>query len=49
MPGQPELFQLELVVSWGNAYLTHHARFVTLRVMGPPRPGNLPAGIPGFG
>jgi general secretion pathway protein I len=37
--GQLELFQLELVVNWGNAYLVHHARFVTLRVMGPPKPG----------
>lgn len=36
--GQPELFQLELVVSWGNQYLQHHARFVTLRSM-TPRPG----------
>ena len=26
-----ELYQLELVVSWGSAYLQHHARFVTLR------------------
>ena len=26
-----ELYQLELIVSWGNAYLQHHARFVTLR------------------
>ena len=52
-PGQPEIFQLELIVNWGNAYLTHHARFVTLRVMGPAvpgnAPGNLPVGIPGFG
>ncbi|HEY8010266.1 MAG TPA: prepilin-type N-terminal cleavage/methylation domain-containing protein [Rudaea sp.] len=53
-PGQPEIFQLELIVSWGNAYLTHHARFVTLRVMGPTAPGNAPGNlpigsIPGFG
>jgi len=26
-----DLYQLELVVSWGTAYLQHHARFVTLR------------------
>jgi general secretion pathway protein I len=26
-----ELFELELVVSWDGSYLTHHARFVTLR------------------
>ncbi|WP_330891479.1 type II secretion system protein [Rudaea sp.] len=50
-PGQPELFQLELVVSWGNQYLQHHARFVTLRSMMPPRNGNqLSNGLPpGFG
>ena len=51
-PGQPELFQLELVVSWGNQYLQHHARFVTLRAMVPPQPGSnqLPSGLPpGFG
>jgi len=50
-PGQPELFQLELVVSWGNQYLQHHARFVTLRSMAPPRNGNQPSsGLPpGFG
>ncbi|WP_347261895.1 prepilin-type N-terminal cleavage/methylation domain-containing protein [Rudaea sp.] len=51
-PGQPELFQLELIVSWGNQYLQHHARFVTLRAMLPPQPGSnhLPNGLPpGFG
>lgn len=55
-PGQPELFQLELVVSWGNQYLQHHARFVTLRSMQPRQPGmgpqqNInPAPLPaGFG
>ena len=50
-PGQAELFQLELVVSWGNQYLQHHARFVTLRSMMPPRNGNqLSNGLPpGFG
>ena len=48
-PGQMELYQLELVVSWGNQYLMHHARFVTLRVMGPPRNGGPIAPLPGFG
>jgi len=51
-PGQPQLFQLELIVSWGNQYLQHHARFVTLREMAPPQPGgNQPqSGLPpGFG
>jgi general secretion pathway protein I len=33
---QLDLFQLELVVSWGTQYLTHHARFSTVRVMNPP-------------
>lgn len=47
-PGQPDLFQLELIVSWGNRYLTHNARFVTLRTMGPPQPG-IQQGVPGFG
>jgi len=31
-----DLFRLELVVSWGTQYLTHHARFSTVRVMNPP-------------
>jgi len=31
-----DLFQLELVVSWGNQFLAHHARFTTVRVMNPP-------------
>ena len=44
--GQLQMFQLELIVSWGNMYLTHNARFVTLRVMGPPKVGNQ---LPGFG
>jgi general secretion pathway protein I len=51
-PGQPELFQLELMVNWGNQYLQHHARFVTLRSMMPPKPGSnqTPAALPpGFG
>ena len=30
-----DLFQLELVVSWGGCYLTHNARFVTLRAQNP--------------
>ncbi len=33
---QLDLFQLELVVSWGTQYLTHRARFSTVRVMTPP-------------
>jgi general secretion pathway protein I len=48
-PGQMELYQLELVVSWGNQYLMHHARFVTLRAMGPPRNGGPISPLPGFG
>lgn len=31
-----DLFRMELVVSWGTQYLTHHARFSTVRVMNPP-------------
>ena len=31
-----DLFQLELVVSWGNRFLMHHAQFATVRVMNPP-------------
>jgi len=46
-PGQIELYQIELVVNWGNQYLQHHARFVTLRAMGPPRNGQVT--LPGFG
>jgi len=30
-PNGIDLYQLELVVSWGGYYLTHNARFVTLR------------------
>jgi general secretion pathway protein I len=30
-----DLFQLELVVSWGTYYMTHNARFVTLRAVTP--------------
>jgi len=39
-----DLFQLELVVSWGNQFLMHHARFSTVRVMNPPQiaGGNAP-------
>jgi len=38
-PGQMRLMQLELVVSWGNRYLMHNARFVTLRAINPRQPG----------
>jgi general secretion pathway protein I len=34
-PNNIDLYQLELVVSWGGYYLTHNARFVTLRSQGP--------------
>jgi general secretion pathway protein I len=30
-PNSIDLYQLELIVSWGGYYLTHNARFVTLR------------------
>jgi len=30
-----DLYQLELVVSWGSYYMTHNARFVTLRAVTP--------------
>jgi general secretion pathway protein I len=30
-PNNIDLYQLELVVSWGSYYLSHNARFVTLR------------------
>ena len=33
---QLDLFQISLVVSWGTQYLTHRARFSTVRVMTPP-------------
>jgi len=33
---QLDLFQLDLVVSWGTRFLTHHARFSTVRAMTPP-------------
>jgi general secretion pathway protein I len=44
-PANPplDLFQLELVVSWGNQFLTHRARFATVRAMNPPQTaGNTP-------
>jgi general secretion pathway protein I len=34
-PNNIDLYQLELIVSWGGYYLTHNARFVTLRSQGP--------------
>ena len=34
-PPVMDLYQLELVVSWGGYYLTHNARFVTLRAQSP--------------
>jgi general secretion pathway protein I len=34
------LYQLELVVTWGSYYMTHNARFVTLRALSPE---NIPA------
>jgi general secretion pathway protein I len=42
-----DLFQLELVVSWGNRFLMHHAQFATVRVMNPPQlAGNVPVPQP---
>lgn len=45
---QFEMYQLELIVSWGTIYLTHNARFTTLRVINPNQqfPGQVP-GSPG--
>jgi general secretion pathway protein I len=43
--GGIELFQLELIVTWGTEYLTHNARFATLRAMGPAKGGNQPAPV----
>lgn len=42
-PQSIDLYQLELVVSWGGYYLTHNARFVTLRAQSadPNNPANL--------
>jgi len=34
-PSNIDLYQLELVVSWGSYYMSHSARFVTLRAMTP--------------
>jgi general secretion pathway protein I len=36
-----DLYQLELIVSWGGYYLTHNARFVTLRAQNA-NPNNAP-------
>jgi general secretion pathway protein I len=43
---QFEMYQLELIVSWGTIYLTHNARFTTLRVINPNQ--QAPGGIPGM-
>jgi general secretion pathway protein I len=42
-PNNIDLYQLELVVSWGGYYLTHNARFVTLRaqIVDPAQGGNM--------
>jgi len=40
-PNNIDLYQLELVVSWGGYYLTHNARFVTLRSQSVDQNGNL--------
>lgn len=42
-----DLYQLELVVSWGSYYITHNARFVTLRAVTPDngQPGNRPVHV----
>jgi len=42
-PNNIDLYQLELIVSWGGYYLTHNARFVTLRAQSadPNNPANL--------
>ena len=44
-PNNIDLYQLELIVSWGGYYLTHNARFVTLRSQGPD-PNNPVNGVP---
>ncbi len=41
-----DLYQLELVVSWGSFYLTHNARFVTLRAQSV-NAGNAAGNTPG--
>ena len=35
-----DLYQLELIVSWGTYYMTHNARFVTLRSQDSSQTGN---------
>lgn len=40
-PNNIDLYQLELIVSWGGYYLTHNARFVTLRSQSVDQNGNL--------
>jgi general secretion pathway protein I len=40
-----DLFQLELVVTWGSYYMTHNARFVTLRAVTPNNNGGVAAGL----
>ena len=42
-PNNMDLYRLELIVSWGGYYLTHNARFVTLRSqnVNPNNPANL--------
>jgi general secretion pathway protein I len=44
-----DLYQIELVVSWGTYYLTHNARFVTLRAVSPNGGSGQPTGqfVPG--
>jgi len=42
-PNNIDLYQLELIVSWGGYYLTHNARFVTLRSQSVDQNGNLQA------
>ena len=39
-PNNIDLYQLELIVSWGGYYLTHNARFVTLRSQSVDQNGN---------
>lgn len=46
LPGQFEMYQLELIVSWGTVYLTHNARFTTLRVINPNQ--QFPGAVPGM-
>jgi len=45
-----ELYQIELDVSWGSYYMTHNARFVTLRAAMPENgPGAAGPFVPGMG